>query len=105
MEAGEMFEHAFGEKYYFILEPQEFGWNLIIKEKGRDERLQRLTPPLHFVPNPTWIEGWHFRNDDTRSNDGTVNAPQYEREFILSPAVGRFIQGPDASVFANAGGY
>jgi hypothetical protein len=95
VKAGEPFEYPFAHKYRFSLEPQEFGWNIVIMERGRNEQLQRLTPPLHFAPNPTSVEGWHFRNhDNTILNDGTVNAPQYAREFIFSPVVGRTVQGP-----------
>ena len=49
-----------------------------------------LTPPWHLVPNPRYVEGWHFRNaSNTGPNDGSVNAPQETREFIFSPEVGR----------------
>jgi hypothetical protein len=76
------------------LVPVEDGWLLEIAIKGREEEdLSRLTPPWHFVPNPREIEGWHFRNrDNTRPNDGSVNAPQELREFIFSPQVGRGIE-------------
>jgi len=95
--AGERFEHQFGERFLFVLEPSEFGWLVAVYERGRPEDLTRLTPPFHFVPNPREIEGWHFRNEDnTGSNDGSVNAPQGEREFIFSPEVGRSIAGPAA---------
>ncbi len=95
--AGERFEHQFGERFLFVLEPSEFGWLVAVYERGRPEDLTRLTPPFHFVPNPTEIDGWHFRNEDnTGSNDGSVNAPQREREFIFSPEVGRSIAGPAA---------
>ena len=95
--AGERFEHPFGERFLFVLEPSEFGWLVAVYERGRQEDLARLTPPFHFVPNPTEIEGWHFRNEDnTGSNDGSVNAPQREREFIFSSEVGRSIGGPAA---------
>ncbi len=94
---GERFEHPFGERFLFVLEPSEFGWLVAVYERGRPEDLTRLTPPFHFVPNPTEIEGWHFRNqDNTGSNDGSVNAPQGEREFIFSSEVGRSIAGPAA---------
>jgi hypothetical protein len=71
-----------------------------VREAGRDEDLSRLTPPLHGVPNPRDIEGWHFRNaDDSGPNepgDRNVNAPGERREFIFSPAVGLTIDGPGA---------
>jgi hypothetical protein len=70
------------------------GWFLSVSVKGREaEDLSRLTPPWHFVPNAREIEGWHFRNAaNTGPNDGSVNAPQWLREFIFSPQVGRSIQ-------------
>ena len=89
VKSGERFEHQFGERFIFALEPREFGWLVVVYERGRKEDLARLTPPFHFVPNPTEIEGWHFRNEDnTVPNDGSVNAPQAHREFIFSPEVG-----------------
>ena len=101
--AGERFEHRLGERFIFALEPTEFGWRIAIYEKSRDEDLSRLTPPFHFVPNPRWIEGWHFRNEEnTGPNVGSVNAPQREREFIFSPKVGRTIQGPAARASATS---
>src|SRR5438128_881500 len=93
VKAGERFEHPFGGRFIFTLKPSEFGWFLTISEKGRDEDLARLTPPLHFVPNPREIEGWHFRNaNNTGPNDGSVNAPGRQRDFIFSPEVGRTIE-------------
>ena len=97
VKAGEHFQRPFGERFIFKLEPSDFGWIIALYEKGRNEDLSRLTPPFHFVPNSREIEGWHFRNEmNTGSNDGSVNAPQGEREFIFSPEVGRSIQGPTA---------
>jgi len=76
------------------LEPVEHGWTLQISKRDRPaEDLSRLTPPWHFVPNPREIEGWHFRNaENTGPNDGSVNAPGAERDFIFSPDVGRGIE-------------
>jgi hypothetical protein len=97
VKVGDSFQHQFAERFIFALEPSEFGWIVTIYEKGRREDLARLTPPFHFVPNPTEIEGWHFRNENnTEPNEGSVNAPQDEREFIFSPEVGRSIDGPTA---------
>ena len=97
VKAEERFQLPFGGRFTFALEPSEFGWLIVINEKGREENLARLTPPFHFVPNPREIEGWHFRNEEnTGPNDGSVNAPQEERQFIFSPEVGRSIQGPTA---------
>jgi hypothetical protein len=98
--AGQAFERAFGSGLVFRLEPQPLGWQIVVREAGRDEDLSRLTPPFHSVPNPRDIEGWHFRNaDNTGPNEPgekNVNAPGQTREFIFSPEVGRTIQGPDA---------
>lgn len=86
------------------LVPTDLGWSLQISMKARNaEVLSRLTPPWHFVPNPTEIEGWHFRNrDNTGPNRGSVNAPQKLREFIFSPQVGQDIQGPTATAAPTA---
>jgi hypothetical protein len=98
LKAGQKFALSFGSRFVFALEPGDFGWEICIYERERTENLTRLTPPLHFVPNPRHIEGWHFRNaKNTGPNDGSVNAPQEEREFIFSPEIGGTIDGPQAS--------
>jgi len=81
------------------LVPTPEGWLLQVTAKGREkEDLARLTPPLHFTPNPRFIEGWQFRNvENTGPNEGSVNAPRELREFIFSPLVGREIQGPSGT--------
>ena len=96
---GQMFSKATSGGWILRLVPTPEGWLLEIAVKGREtEDLSRLTPPLHFVPNPRSIEGSHFRNaDNTGPNQGSVNAPQELREFIFSPQVGREIQGPQAA--------
>lgn len=87
--AGDAFRVPFGGRYALLLEPIEFGWAISVEERGREENLARLTPPWHFVPNPRFVEGWHFRNaSNTGPNDGSVNAPQERRDFIFSPEVG-----------------
>jgi hypothetical protein len=94
---GETFKQEFGE-FEFLLEPIEYGWVLDVREKGQEDSLARFTPPLHFVPNPRWIEGWNFRNSmNTGSNRGELNAPQQFRTFIFSPEVGRSIQGMNST--------
>jgi hypothetical protein len=96
----ESLSKAFGPGFFFCLEPNPFGWNVIIKDKQGREDLSRLTPPFHFVPNPREIEGWHFRNADNsgpnESGELNVNAPGKIRAFIFSPDVGKTIGGPDA---------
>lgn len=91
--AGDTFAQPFANRFIFGLSPVETGWEIVIREQGREENLARLTPPWHFVPNPRYIEGWHFRNiDNTAPNNGSVNAPGSVREFIFSPEVGRTIE-------------
>ena len=55
VEAGARFQQAFGPGFQFVLEPRPTGWEIVILEGGREENLARLTPPLHFVPNPREI--------------------------------------------------
>lgn len=94
---GETYVRALGGGLEFRLAPEEFGWIVEVRDPARpDENLARLTPPWHFVPNPRYLEGWHFRNaDNTGPNEGSVNAPQHERDFIFSPAVGLTVGGAD----------
>ena len=90
--AGERFRRPFGGRFEFLLEPTPMGWDIVIKELGRDENLARLTPPLHFVPNPREIEGWHFSDNpsDCASRDYEAEAgPENPRKFIFSPEVGK----------------
>jgi hypothetical protein len=98
--AGQPFERGFAQRLVFRLEPLPLGWMVTVRERGRDEDLARLTPPLHGVPNPRDIEGWHLRNaDNTGPNEPgekNVNAPGELREFIFSPEVGRTIAGAGA---------
>jgi hypothetical protein len=69
----------------FALVPQEYGWSIDIS-KGQQHYLDGITGPAHFVPNPTDIEGWHFRNAaNTGPNKGDVNAPDETRDFLFSP--------------------
>ena len=101
LSAGQGFDRDFADGLRFALVPQRFGWEIVIRRKGRDENLARLTPPFHFVPNPRDIEGWHFRNADNtgpnEAGDRNVNAPGEVREFVFSPEVGATIDGPDAT--------
>ena len=104
LKAGERFERSFGGRFVFSLEPIDSGWEIRVSERGRTENIARLTPPFHFVPNSRYIEGWHFRNEDnTGPNNGCVNAPQEEREFIFSPEVGETIGGPQARYSVSPG--
>jgi hypothetical protein len=96
---GERFSELSAAGWILRLVPVTEGWLLEVTTNERiDEDLSRLTPPLHFAPNPREIVGWHFRNaNNTGPNDGSVNAPQALREFIFSPRVGRDIQGRNAT--------
>lgn len=86
MNAGDQIRSPFAAEFYFELISIEYGWEISITHRTRSGNLARLTPPWHFVPNPRYIEGWHFRNrSNTGPNDGSVNAPQKLREFIFSP--------------------
>jgi hypothetical protein len=96
---GQPYRHDLWDGLRFELVPVELGWKIAIRDTTRpEEDLASLTPPWHFVPNPTQIEGWHFCNkENTGPNQGDVNAPGRTRDFIFSPEVGRSIQGPGAS--------
>jgi len=99
VDKGETFTHEILNRFTFILKPNPYGWEIVVREKGRPkENLARLTPPFHFVPNPRYIEGWHFRNADNTGPNAAgprnVNAPQHDRDFIFSPMVGKEIDYP-----------
>ena len=91
---GQPYRHDLWGGLRLELEPTDFGWDIKVRDTTRAaEDLAGLTPPFHFVPNPTDIEGWHFRNKaNTGPNKGDVNAPMEERDFIFSREVGRSIQ-------------
>jgi len=102
---GKRFERPFGEQFVFVLEPMAGGWEIVIKEHGRDENLARLTPPFHFVPNPRYIEGWHLLESPVENSPKNPecdprerNAPGEIREFIFSPEVGKSIDGLKATM-------
>lgn len=92
--AAERFRRTFGGRFEFVLEPIPTGWEIVIRELGRDENLTRLTPPLHFAPNPREIEGWHFMDNPSTCISRSYVAekgPEHPRRFIFSPEVGRRI--------------
>lgn len=98
--AGERFRRPFGSRFEFILEPTLTGWEIVIKEHGRDENLSRLTPPLHFAPNPREIEGWHLSDNPSDCPSRPYAAeigPDNPRKFTFSPEVGEQIDGTKAS--------
>jgi len=81
---GQAFSRSF-DGFVFALVPTEYGWHIDISQ-GTQHYLANMTGPSHFVPNPTEIEGWHFRNvANTGRNTGDVNAPQTTRRFLFSP--------------------
>ena len=98
LKQGQRLTRPFGPGLTLLLEPRTFGWEIIVRDERPRENIARLTPPFHVVPNPRYIEGWHFRNaDNSGPHDGSVNAPQREREFFFSPAVGRSMHYPPTS--------
>jgi hypothetical protein len=98
IKAGQRFEHPFGNRFTFALQPIKYGWEIAVYEKGRKEDLVELTLPLHG-PNPTDIEGWHFRNEDNidSSNEHDAAIGNDIREFIFSPEVGKTINEPEST--------
>jgi hypothetical protein len=99
IDAGKQFRRPFGSRFEFILEPAPAGWEIFIKEYGREENLARLTPPFHFVPNPRQIEGWQFLENPSECVNRPYNAdagPINPRKFIFSPDVGKIIDGASA---------
>jgi hypothetical protein len=80
------------------------GWEILVREYGRDENLSRLTPPLHFAPNPREIEGWHLSGTPLECASrpyGAEAGPGNPRKFIFSPEVGRRIDGAGAGRSVN----
>ncbi len=78
------FLETVNEKWVFTLLKAKHGWNIRLYDKNSVD-LTQITPPYKFGPNHREIYGWHFRNlDNTKNNDGSVNAPQEERIFIFS---------------------
>jgi hypothetical protein len=97
--SGTAFRKAFGTHFVFVLDPLPGGWQIVVKELGRDDNLARLTPPLHFAPNPRDIEGWHFLKNPAGCINRPYHAdagPENPRRFIFSPLVGKTIAGPDS---------
>ncbi|MCX8110559.1 MAG: hypothetical protein N3D15_04860 [Syntrophorhabdaceae bacterium] len=96
---GTRYNRPFGPCFMFILEPITDGWEIVIKEQGREENFARLTPPLHSVPNPRFIEGWHLSDNPSKCATREYlsdNTPGNPRRFIFSPEVGKGIDGQGA---------
>jgi len=99
VDKGKRFSRPIGSGFSFVLEPTSDGWKIHIREVNRDENLARFTPPLHFVPNPREIEGWHFAKNPSECNSRpykSENGPGNPREFIFSPEVGKSIGGANS---------
>lgn len=99
VEAGQAFRHPFGSRFTLILAPRADGWEIQVEEVGRDDNLARLTPPLHFLPNPREIEGWQFLTDPRACAARPYQAeqgPGEPRAFIFSPEVGQDIAEPQS---------
>lgn len=101
VEKGKPFRRIFGSRFEFVLEPIREGWQIVVRELGRDENLAKLTPPIHLMPNPREIEGWHFLQNPSECLNRSYNAdagPENLRKFIFSPEVGKQIAGPDSRI-------
>ncbi len=99
IESGKLYRRPFGSRFELILEPMPQGWEIFVRELGRDENLARFMPPFHFAPNPREIEGWQFLENPSGCKNRPFNAdagPANPRKFIFSPQVGKSIAGPDA---------
>jgi len=95
--AGETYSHWFGPALEFVLLPVGGGWEIAVRHAASPENLARLTPPLHFLPNPRYIEPWHLMPvPPACTGPDPQQAPGPRREFIFSRAVGTTIAGPDA---------
>jgi len=95
--AGETYSHWFGPALEFVLLPVGGGWEIAVRHAASPENLARLTPPLHFLPNPRYIEPWHLMPvPPACAGPDPQQAPGPRREFIFSRAVGTTIAGPDA---------
>lgn len=93
---GQAYRHEIPGRLVFALEPSGTGWLATVRQPGRDEDLARLTPPLHFAPNPREIEGWQFVSPvpaGCATPYGAQAGPSERRDFIFSPEVGHGIAG------------
>ncbi len=83
---GERFAWSLLGGLAFELRPLLQGWVIWIGDPARPEEYYAAvaTPPFHG-PNPTLIQGWHFRNADNTGPNApgpkNVNAPQHTRRF------------------------
>lgn len=83
---GQTFQQNIGNGLVFELTPDDYGWDADIYPANRgvnDYGLAGIaTPPYHGPYNALYIDGWDFADaSNTAPNDGSVNAPQMERNF------------------------
>jgi hypothetical protein len=96
--AGESYSRWFGPGLEFALLPAGGGWEIAVRDSASPANLARLTPPLHFLPNPRDVEPWHLLPVPAAcTGPDPQQAPGPRREFIYSRAVGATIDGPSAS--------
>lgn len=86
IQRGETFEQAFGNRLLFCLLPDNLGWHIVVTHESQGHcdwsspSYSGLLNPPFWGTNPTFIKGWHFRNENnTDKNDGSVNTPQEKR--------------------------
>lgn len=79
------FQKSLPNGLIFSLEPQRHGWSIRVYDAQSGLEMSSMTPPLRLATNPREISGWHFRNsDNTGPNEGSVNAPQQNRHFVIA---------------------
>ena len=102
LQAGERWHKTLPDGLELVLEPRVWGWEIMVFDPRRPDadNLARLTPPLHFLPNPREIEGWHFLADPRLCTSRPYQAeagPDEPRRFIFSPAVAEAVEPPPSS--------
>ncbi|WP_197484477.1 hypothetical protein [Tepidimonas fonticaldi] len=108
LQAGERWQQRLPDGLDVVLEPRPWGWEIMVADPRRPEadNLARLTPPLHFQPNPREIEGWHFMKNPRRCKSRPYQAeagPENPRQFIFSPAVADMREPPSTERIASYG--
>lgn len=108
LQAGERWQQRLPDGLEVVLEPRPWGWEIMVADPRRPEadNLARLTPPLHFQPNPREIEGWHFMKNPRRCKSRPYQAeagPENPRQFIFSPAVADMREPPSTERIASDG--
>ncbi|WP_409623748.1 hypothetical protein [Tepidimonas sp.] len=108
LQSGERWQQRLPDGLDVVLEPRAWGWEIMVADPRRPEagNLARLTPPLHFQPNPREIEGWHFMKNPRRCKSRPYQAeagPDNPRVFIFSPAVADMREPPSTERIASDG--